>query len=120
MKLSTKEIVIFAMLGALMYTSKVIMEWIPNVHLLGILTVSYTIVYQKKALYPIYIFVFILGLLNGFSVWWIPHLYIWTLLWGVVMLLPKDTKPIYYIIVCAMHGFLYGTLYSQPKHYFLI
>ena len=53
MKLKTRELAIFAMLGAIMYVSKVVMEWIPNVHLLGTLTMAYTLVYRKKALYPI-------------------------------------------------------------------
>lgn len=119
MKLSTKEITLFAMLGALMYASKAIMEIAPNVHLLGVLTISYTVVYRKKALYPIYTYVLLNGLLCGFSTWWIPYLYIWTVLWGVVMLLPrkmpKKVKPIVYMTVCAAHGFLFGTLYAPAQ-----
>lgn len=119
MKLSTKEITLFAMLGALMYASKAIMEIAPNVHLLGVLTISYTVVYRKKALYPIYTYVLLNGLLCGFSTWWIPYLYIWTVLWGVVMLLPrkmpKKVKPIVYMAVCAAHGFLFGTLYAPAQ-----
>ena len=53
MKLTTKEITVFAMLGALMYASKVIMELAPNIHLLGVFTVAFTVVYRKKALYAI-------------------------------------------------------------------
>lgn len=116
MKLTIKEISIFSMLGALMYASKVIMEMIPNVHLLGVFIVAFTVVYRKKALYPIYIFVFLTGLLNGFSTWWLPYLYIWIVLWAVVMLLPqkmpKRIGPLIYMLVCAGHGFLYGTLYA--------
>lgn len=119
MRLSTREITIFAMLGALMYASKVILEFAPNIHLLGVFTISFTIVYRKKALYPIYIYVLLNGLLSGFSAWWIPYLYIWTVLWGVVMLLPKKMpkviQPLVYMTVCAVHGFLFGTLYA-PVH----
>lgn len=115
-KASVKEIAVFGMLGALMYASKVIMEVIPNVHFLGTFIVAMTVVYRKKALYPIYVFVFLTGLLNGFGTWWIPYLYIWTVLWAVVMLLPKGLSGkkaiVIYCIVSAMHGFLYGTLYA--------
>ena len=62
MKLSVKEIALFGMLGALMYASKMALEFLPNVHLLGVFTISMTVVYRKKALYPIYVFVFLLGL----------------------------------------------------------
>ena len=116
MKLSIKELTVFSMLGAVMYASKMIMEMIPNVHLLGVFIVAFTVVYRKKALYPIYIFVLLTGLLNGFSTWWLPYTYIWTVLWGVVMLLPKKMpkkiQPFVYMLVCAGHGFLYGTLYA--------
>ncbi len=116
---TVKEIAVFGMLGALMYASKVIMEIIPNVHFLGTIIMAITIVYRKKALYPIYIFVFLTGLLNGFGSWWIPYLYIWAILWGVTMLLPKSMPRkkavIVYCIVCSLHGFLYGVLYSPVQ-----
>ena len=119
MKLKTRELAIFAMLGAIMYVSKIIMEWIPNVHLLGTLTMAYTLVYRKKALYPIYVYVFLNGALAGFNTWWIPYLYIWTILWAVTMLLPKKMPskiaPFVYMIVCALHGFGFGILYAPAQ-----
>lgn len=118
-KLTIRQMTVFSMLGALMYASKIIMEFLPNVHLLGVFVTAYTVVYRKKALYPIYIFVFLTGLFAGFAVWWIPYLYIWTVLWGAVMLLPKNIpsklKPIVYMLVCSAHGFLYGTLYAPAQ-----
>ena len=81
MKLTARETVVFAMLGAVMYASKVVMEFAPNIHLLGALTIAYTVVYRKKALYPIYTYV----ILNV------------------------------YMILCAAHGFLFGTLYAPAQ-----
>lgn len=119
MKLTVKETAIFGMLGALMYISKIIMELVPNVHLLGVFTIAVTIVYRKKALYPIYTFVLLTGILNGFATWWIPYLYLWTVLWGVTMLLPQSiprrARPVVYMLVNACHGFLFGTLYAPAQ-----
>ena len=119
MKLKTWEMVIFAMLGAVMYVSKLLMEFLPNMHLLGAFIVAFTVVYRKKALYPIYVFVLLVGLFNGFNMWWIPYLYIWTVLWGLVMLLPKELpkkwRPLIWMSVSALHGFLYGTLYAPVQ-----
>lgn len=119
MKLTAREIAIFAMLGAVMFASKVLMEFAPNIHLLGTFTVAFTIVYRRKALYPIYTYVLLNGLFYGFAAWWIPYLYIWTVLWGAVMLLPKKMpkkiQPVVYMTVCAMHGFLFGTLYAPAQ-----
>lgn len=119
MKLKIREIAVFGMLGAVMYVSKMVMEVLPNIHLLGVLTIAYTIVYRKKALYPIYIYVFLNGIFCGFAAWWIPYLYLWTVLWGIVMLLPKNMpsriKIFVYMAVCAVHGFLFGTLYAPVQ-----
>ena len=123
MKLTTKEIVVFAMLGVIMYASKLILEFAPNVHLLGVFTMAYTIVYRKKALYPIYTYVLLNGMFYGFAAWWIPYLYVWALLWGVTLLLvkklpeqmPKKWQSLLYMSVCAVHGFLFGTLYAPVQ-----
>ena len=119
MKITVKETVIFGMLGALMFVTKLIMEMAPNIHLLGVFIVAYTVVYRKKALYPIYTYVFLDGIFKGFSMWWLPYLYIWTILWGMVMLLPKKmpkiVKSIVYMLVSACHGFLFGTLYAPMQ-----
>ena len=117
MKLKTREIAVFGMLGAVMYVSKMIMELAPNVHLLGVFTIAFTIVYRQKALYPIYTYVILNGMFCGFAAWWVPYLYLWTILWGVVMLLPeqipKRIQPDVYMSICAAHGFLYVIL-SAP------
>lgn len=119
MKLSVYEIVIFGLLGALMYVSKLVMEIAPNIHLLSAFTIAFTLAYRKKALYPIYTFVLIQGALSGFAMWWIPYLYIWTVLWGVTMLLPRNMKPAVQTVTCCLlcsaHGFLYGTLYAPAQ-----
>lgn len=119
MRLTTREIVLFGMLGSLMYASKVIMEAAPNIHLLGVFTIAFTVVYRKKALYPIYTFVLLNGLFSGFAAWWIPYLYLWTVLWGITMLLPKNMpqiiKPVVYMTVNACHGFLFGTMYAPVQ-----
>lgn len=119
MKLTTREIALFGMLGALMYVSKIIMEAVPNIHLIGVFTIAFTVVYRKKALYPIYTYVILNGVFCGFATWWIPYLYVWTILWAVVMVLPKEmpkkVRPFVYMSVCALHGFMFGTLYAPAQ-----
>ena len=113
------DLIVFAMLGVVMFISKYLTEALPNVHFLGMLTMTYTIVYRKKALIPIYVFAMLIGIFNGFALWWIPYLYIWTILWGITMLLPKKMNkkvaiPVY-AVVCALHGLSYGTLYAPAQ-----
>ncbi len=122
MKLNIKELVTFAMLGAMMFSTKKVMEFLPEIHLLGTFIVAATVVYRQKALYPISIYIFLEGLFLGIGVGWIPYLYIWTVLWGMVMLLPKKLPkkwqaPVY-MAVSGLHGFLFGLLYSPMQALF--
>ncbi|MGI6773418.1 MAG: hypothetical protein ACOX5C_07870 [Acutalibacteraceae bacterium] len=107
------------MLGTLMFCSKILMEFLPNIHLLGMFTMVYTLAFRKKALIPIYVSVLLTGLYFGFNMWWLPYIYIWTILWAVTMALPrnmsKKARYIVYPIVCCLHGLLYGTLYAPAQ-----
>ncbi len=110
---------IFSMLGSIMFCSKIIMEILPNIHLLGMLTMVYTVVFRAKALIPIYIYVFINGLYAGFATWWIGYIYIWAVLWAMTMMIPKNLpKKIaaaVYPVVCSIHGFAFGILYAPAQ-----
>ena len=117
--LTVQEMVLFSVFGTLMFCSKIIMEILPNIHLLGMFTMTFTVVYRKKALIPIYVYVVLNGLYAGFSMWWMPYLYIWTILWAATMLLPKrmpkKLKRIVYPSLCFMHGLAFGTLYAPAQ-----
>ena len=119
LKLTLFEMSLFAMFSAMMFISKILMEFLPNIHLIGMFTILLTVVYRKKALIPIYIFVFLSGVYGGFSMWWVPYLYIWTVLWGAAMLLPKNmgkkAKLVVYPLLCGLHGLFYGILYAPSQ-----
>ena len=117
--LTVLELVLFAMLGMIMFVSKIVMEFLPNIHLLGMLTMVYTLTFRTKALIPIYVYVLVNGLFAGFAPWWVPYLYIWTVLWGVTMLLPKQMPQkvacVVYPLVCGLHGLAFGILYAPAQ-----
>lgn len=124
--LTVFELALFAMLGAIMFCSKLLMELIPNVHLLGMFTITFTLVYRKKALFPIYLYVLLNGVYAGFATWWIPYLYIWTILWAITMLLPgsisNPVKKWQYVLstavlmtLCGLHGICFGILYAPAQ-----
>lgn len=114
-----RHLLIYAMLGALMFTSKKIMESLPNIHLLGLLIMAYTLVYRVYALIPIYIYIILDGIFMGFAPFWLPYLYIWAVLWGVTMLLPKrmpkGVAAVVYALVCGLHGLAFGLLYAPAQ-----
>lgn len=120
--ITVREMTLFAMFGALMFCSKILMEWVPNVHLLALFILVLTVVYRKKALIPIYVFVFLTGLMNGFTLWWVPYLYIWLPLFFLALALPKKMpKPVavpVYMLAGGLHGLLFGTLYAPAQALF--
>ena len=118
-KLTVRELCVFAMLGALMFASKIIMEVLPNIHILGMLIMAYTITFRVKALIPMYVWIMLNGLFAGFATWWVPYLYVWTVLWGITMLLPKKMPKtvamVVYPVVCSLHGMFFGVLYAPAQ-----
>ncbi|MBO4618387.1 MAG: hypothetical protein J5717_13690 [Lachnospiraceae bacterium] len=108
--------VLFAFFGALMFTSKQILEFLPNVHMLGMFTMLFAIVYRGKGIIPVIVFILLEGAYTGFGIWWIPYWYLWPILFLVALALPRKMPskvaiPVY-MIVCALHGLCYGTLYA--------
>ena len=119
MKITLKDIVLFALFGGMMFVSKLFLEFLPNIHLIAMFITAFTVVYGWKGIFPIQIFVFLTGLLGGFSPWWIPYLYIWAVLWAVVLILPKNMPKgiaaVVYCAVCGLHGLCFGLLYAPAQ-----
>ena len=103
-----------------MYISAQI-DIVPNVHPLSLFIAAFTVVYRFKALIPIYIYVFLEGLLGGFNLWWFPYLYVWTILWLVIMLIPRNINEIaagiMIAVLSALHGLGFGLLYMPYQCY---
>lgn len=120
-KITVAQIAIFAVLGCTMFVSRMVMASLPNIHLLGLFIGAATIVYKKRALFPIYVFVFLDGLLfQGFSPWWIPKLYLYLPLWAMFMIiskinLPNNAKVPVYAAISALHGILFGILWAPAQ-----
>lgn len=114
--LTTKELIVFSMLGTIMFLSDILMEALPNIHGVAMFIALFTLLYRVKALIPIYVYVALTGVYAGFAMWWIPYLYVWTILWALVMLVPKASsekiKFILCVVFCSLHGLLFGILYA--------
>ena len=113
------RIALSASFGTLMFLSDIMMEVLPNIHLIAMFIVTFTAVYRAWALIPIYVYVFLSGFYAGFSPWWIPYLYVWTVLWVLAMLIPRKlplmVAAVVYIAVCGLHGIAFGVLYAPAQ-----
>ena len=118
-KLFLFELILCTVFGTLMFCSKQIMAFLPNIHLIGMFVILVTVTFRVKALVSIYVFVFLEGLLGGFSLWWMPYLYVWTVLWALAMLIPKKAphwlKAAIYPTLCGLHGLAFGIIYAPMQ-----
>lgn len=124
LRLPVRDLTVFAMLGTIMFASKVFTQILPpNVHLLGLFMATITLTYRTRALIPIYVFVLLDGVFWGFSVWWIPSLYVWLPLWGSFMFagkikLPPAVQAPIFMVLSGLHGLSFGTLYAPANAFF--
>ncbi|MGI6167695.1 MAG: hypothetical protein ACOYIA_06140 [Eubacteriales bacterium] len=114
-----RDMAVFSMAGAMMFSSDLIMDALPNIHLVGMFTMLLTLIYRHRALIPIYIYVLLTAVYWGFSPWVVPCFYVWAVLWGVTMLLPRNIPDLaaafVYPLVCCLHGLLFGTLCAPAQ-----
>ncbi len=112
-----RRLILLTIFGSLMYLSQLLMAALPNIHMIALFITVLTVVYRKWALISIYVYAFLNGMYGIYVL--IPYLYVWTVLWAIIMLLPKKMKPhtamIVYALVCAIHGLLFGILYAPAQ-----
>ena len=114
MKLTVKELVLIALLSALLLVSQVGLAFLPNIEVISLLVILYTLFFKKKTLYIIYIFALLEGLIYGFGIWWIMYLYVWTILWGIALLFRTEKNPAIWAFISGFFGLFFGTLCSVP------
>ena len=97
-------------MAALIFGTKVALAGIPNVNLNSVLIILTVVFFGWKALYTVYIYVLLEGLIFGFSVWWVGYLYVWAILVVVAMLLRKNDSALLWAVVAGVYGLVFGLL----------
>lgn len=104
------EIALFGVLGAMTFGAKVAMAFLPNIEPVSLLIMIYAVVFGKKCLYPIYVYVALEILLYGLGTWNIMYLYIWAVLAGGAWLLRKMEHLLGWALLSGTYGLLFGAL----------
>ena len=111
---STKELVSLALIAAAMVIGQVVFAVLPNVEVVSLIVILTTLRFRAKALFPIYVFVLLEGLLYGFGIWWMSYLYVWTVLWAITMLFSDSEDPLLFALIAALFGLMFGALTAIP------
>lgn len=113
-QLNTNDIVLIGMMTATLEAGKLALSFLPNIEVVSLFIILYTLFFGKKTVYAIYTFVLIEGCLYGFGIWWIMYLYVWTLLSLLTRCIGKYASPFSYAILSGMFGLFFGALCAIP------
>ena len=78
--MSLREVALFGILAALTFGAKVAMSFLPNIEPVSLMVMLYAVVFGRKGLYPIYLYVLLEILFYGIQLWNINYLYVWLIL----------------------------------------
>lgn len=117
-KLTTKDIAWIGVMIATLEAGKMALSFLPNIEVVTLLIIMYTLFFGRKVFYAIFAFVFLEGCLYGFGVWWIMYLYIWPLLAIITHVFRKQESVWFWSILSGVFGLLFGAMCSIP--YFFI
>jgi energy-coupling factor transport system substrate-specific component len=102
------------MLGALTFGLKVAMSYLPNIEPVSLLVMIFAVVFGKKCLYPIYLYVLMEVLLYGIGFWNVNYFYVWSILAvGAVCMRPLK-NPVWWALLCGIFGLAFGFLCCPP------
>jgi len=110
LRLTTFEIVLFGVLGALTFAAKFVMSSLPNIEPVSLMVMLFAATFGWKALYPTYLYVAMEILFYGINLWNIYYLYVWAVLLIAALLLRKMQEPLGWAILSGTFGLLFGAL----------
>ena len=110
LKLNLRELTLFAMLGAITFAGKVVMMVLPNIEPVSLMTMLFAVVFGRKCLYPIYVYVLLEFILYGFHLWSINYLYVWAILALAAWLMRNITHPLSWALLSGGFGLFFGVL----------
>lgn len=110
----TYHLALMGVLTALLFLGQVIMSFLPNIEIISLLIILYTIFFGKRVFWMIYCFVFLEGFLYGFGMWFFNYLYVWTVLALVCLPLKNSRSILFWSILSGFFGLSFGTLCTLP------
>lgn len=88
----TRELIIIVLLSSIITVSKMFLSFLPNVELVSMLLIVYTLVFRKKAIIIALLFILIEGLIYGIGLWWFSYVFVWPLLVILTLLFARINK----------------------------
>ncbi|MDR1619222.1 MAG: hypothetical protein LBS18_00945 [Clostridiales bacterium] len=105
-----KRVAVLAACGALLITVQVSLAFLPNIELVSLLLVIFTLHLHAYVLAPLAVFIVVEGLLYGFGIWWAHYLYVWPL-WVLFILANRNKRSAaFWALAGGAFGLAFGAL----------
>ena len=109
-KLTVRELTLFAILGALTFAAKYVMSFLPNIESVSLMVMLFAVVFGKKWVYPVYLYVAMEILFYGISLWNLNYLYIWAVLAVLASCMKTMESPLGWAMLSGVYGLAFGAL----------
>lgn len=113
-QLTIKDIATIGIMVATLEGGKLALSFLPNVEVVTLLIILYTLCFGLKVLYAVFAFVCIETFLYGFGLWVIMYLYVWPLLACITYLFKKQTGTFFWSVLSGFFGLFYGAFCAIP------
>lgn len=112
--MSVQKLTRIALLSAILYVSKVILDFLPNVELVSLFVILFSLVFGRETLLIVTVFNLFQIIQWGLGTWTISYLYVWPLLCLLTLLLKKIIKEEFIIwsIFSGCFGLIFGSLFA--------
>ena len=97
-------------MGALTFAAKYVMAVLPNIEPVSLMVMLFAVVFGKKCLYPVYLYVAMEILFFGLGLWNINYLYVWAVLAAAAYVLRDMDSALGWAMVSGVFGLLFGAL----------
>ena len=101
---------LFAVLGALTFGAKYAMSFLPNIEPVSLMVMLFAVVFGRKWVYPVYLYVAMEVLFYGIGLWNINYLYIWAIPAVMASALKTMRHPVGWALLSGSFGLLFGAL----------
>lgn len=115
-----RDIALIGILSGTITAGKLALSFIPNVEIVTLLFIVYTVVFgYKKVLLVSLVFTTTEVFIYGFSTWFLVYYVIWPILIIITELMKKMVKSEYgYATVGAIFGYTFGAFFAVVESFF--
>ena len=113
--LSVRDIAEIGLMTACLEAVKMALSAIPNVEMVTLLIILFTLYLGKKTLIAVWAFVGVECFVWGIGLWTLMYIYVWPVLVICTLLLKRFIDlPMAYVVLSAAFGLLFGAMCSLP------